>query len=365
MFKHIKYDCKYFKGYIPCKPNKEEDKTCDSCDKYSTFNKRILIIKLGAMGDVIRTTPLLVKFQELYPESHITWITDTPDILPPNMIQEIVKFEFRSVYQIKGMKYDIAINLDKDVEACKLLSEVDAKNKYGFTWENNHISVATEKAEHKLVTGVFDNISKENTKNYIEEIFEICHLDFNQEPYHINLDNDLANKWKDLKEKSEGKTIIGLNTGCGKRWQTRLWPRKYWIELINNFIELGFYPVLLGGPEEDDQNRYLSEKTKAYYPGYFSLKEFIAITSNCDMVISLVTMMMHIAIALKKPLVLFNNIFNKHEFELYDNGVIVEPPSGCDCYYGNTCKRDNHCMNDLKPEVVLEKVLDLYNKKLK
>jgi heptosyltransferase-2 len=51
-----------------------------------------------------------------------------------------------------------------------------------------------------------------------------------------------------------------------------------------------------------------------------------------------------------------NNIFNAHEFYLYNNGVIVEPENGCDCYYGNTCKRDRHCMLDLSPEKVLEQI---------
>ena len=36
-----------------------------------------------------------------------------------------------------------------------------------------------------------------------------------------------------------------------------------------------------------------------------------------DLVVTAVTMAMHIALGLGKKLVLFNNIFNPHEFELY------------------------------------------------
>ena len=68
-------------------------------------------------------------------------------------------------------------------------------------------------------------------------------------------------------------------------------------------------------------------------------------------------MMMHIAIGLKKPLVLFNNIFNKHEFYLYNNGVIIEPPTGCDCYYGNSCTRgEKHCMKDIPVDTVFDSI---------
>ena len=62
---HVKTDCKYFKGDIPCVYHKKEGVKCnDSCKYYypkinKKMKKRILIIKLGAIGDIIRTTPIL------------------------------------------------------------------------------------------------------------------------------------------------------------------------------------------------------------------------------------------------------------------------------------------------------------------
>jgi heptosyltransferase-2 len=50
-------------------------------------------------------------------------------------------------------------------------------------------------------------------------------------------------------------------------------------------------------------------------------------------------MVMHIAVALQKPIALMNNIFNANEFYLYHRDVIVQPATGCDCFYGATCAR--------------------------
>ncbi|MCD4734418.1 MAG: glycosyltransferase family 9 protein [Bacteroidales bacterium] len=353
----VKFDCLYFKGTIPCKYNKTEGKTCPSCDRYQKISKTILIIKLGAIGDVIRTTPLIIKYNELFPNCHFTWITDFPDILPKGNIHEILKFDFKSVMKIEYRKFDIAINLDKDYEACSLIKRINAKDKFGFTFENDHLSGCTPAADHKLLTGFFDELSIRNTKSYPDEIFEICHLNYNKEPYLISTDNAMTNKWiTSLKEKAEGKKIIAINTGCGVRWLTRLWPDEYYEQLINTLIVKGYYPILLGGPEEDAKNKDLSIKTGGYYPGTFSLKEFISILSATDVVFSLVTMAMHITIALKKPLILLNNIFNKYEFELFGRGEILEPESGCDCYFGTECKRRIHCMNDLSVESVLDAI---------
>jgi ADP-heptose:LPS heptosyltransferase len=359
MTESLKFNCIHFKGHIPCTPNKLRNRICTDCSEYAPITKRILIIKLGAIGDVIRTTPLVVKYRKLYPGCHITWVTHTPDILPADKIDAIYRFDFASIYAIQNMAFDIAINLDKEPEACALLKDVSSAEKYGFIWNNHHIDVATPNAEHKLTTGLFDNISKVNTQHYLDEIFEICHQQFNYEPYLLTVNSGLAAKWTSMREKADKKPIVGLNTGCGKRWTTRLWPNEYWIALVKELKEAGYYPVLLGGEAEDENNRLLSAASGAYYPGYFSLQEFIALTSNCDLVVSQVSMMMHIVVALRIPLVLMNNIFNQNEFYLYNNGVIVTPTKGCDCYYGNTCKREISCMHDISVEAIKTEIVNL------
>ncbi len=360
----VKYDCVFFKGNIPCKPNKMENEQCDTCKYYEAWSKHILIIKLGAMGDVIRTTPLIIRYRELYGNVHFTWLTEFPDVLPPSDIQNIFTPTAFNLEKIKTRKFDIAINLDKEEEACKLLSVVDAKQKYGFIWQNDHLWAATPVAEHKIITGLFDHISKDNTMSYLEEIFEICHMKFNYEEYLLNYNKTLADKWKELFAKeAKGKKVVGLNTGCGNRWQTRLWDKKYWMELISNMDKDKIFPVLLGGPQENDKNTEIANKTGAWYNGTFSLEEFIALTSNLDAVVTQVSMMMHIALGHKIPMVLMNNIFNKHEFEMYNRGVIIEPTTGCDCYYGNSCSRTGSktesCMKDIKPEVILNALMKI------
>ena len=394
----VKYDCRHFEGHIPCEPNKKFDVQCDDCSHYDkntssiivldtkeslleeifkicNFTKqklveetpiiqtevtRILFIKLGAIGDVIRTTPLLTKYKKEYGNCHFTWITHSPQVVPEDEVDVIYKWDASSVSVLANQEFDIAVNLDKDKEACMLLSLINAREKFGFLGKDGHINTATDKAEHKLITGLFDHISKKNTKNYLEEIFEICHFDFNREEYKINLNQNLSDKWKDKFVKmTDGKTIIGLNTGCGSRWKTRLWPKEYWVELINILEQQGYFCLLMGGPEEDEMNRYYEKRTNATYLGTFSLEEFIAITNNTNIIVSPVSMMMHIAIALKKQLMLFHNIFNVNEFELYSRGVIIEPTSSCDCYFENSCKREKSCMYDISVQDVLTNIAAL------
>jgi heptosyltransferase-2 len=362
--KEVKYSCKYYRGHIPCSPNKKYGVECSNCNYYQAYSKQILIIKLGAIGDVIRTTPLIEKYRALYPDCAITWLTLFPDVLPENEVDQILKWNETSLFLLQQKSFDIAINLDKDEEACALLNVLDAKEKYGFDWQDQHLAAATPHAEHKIITGLFDHISKNNTKSYLEEIFEICHFKFQGEDYNIRLNEHLQEKWRlKIKDLAKGKPIIGLNTGCGPRWKTRLWPDDYWGQLIKDLQGQGFFCMVLGGPAEDEKNVFFENNYGAYYPGHFSLEEFIALSSVCDLIVTQVSLMMHVATAVKSKLVLMNNIFNKHEFELYERGVIVEPPSGCDCYYGTSCSRETRCMYDIEVSTVSEKVNHLLNQK--
>lgn len=147
----VKFDCRYFRGGVPCKPNKLKGSICPTCTDYSPISHRILIIKLGALGDVIRTTPLLVKLKSLYPRAHVTWLTLSPSILPKEEIDQVYSLDAVSLFNITQGEFDIAINLDKEEEACKLLSTVNARQKFGFTWKDNHIWVADAASEHKLL----------------------------------------------------------------------------------------------------------------------------------------------------------------------------------------------------------------------
>ena len=356
-----KFDCLHFRGSIPCKPNKTDGSICTNCQHYSPIQKRILIIKLGALGDVIRTTPLIEKLRLSHKNAHITWLTLSPSILPKQGIDELLSLNEVSLFNLQHTAFDIVINLDKDKEACLLTSLVSAEEKYGFTWQDGHIAACTPAAERKLLTGYFDSLSKENTKSYLEEIFEICHFKFNKEEYLIHLNDKMASFWKEKFVKlSDGKIIIGINTGCGPRWNTRLWSDEKWIETARSLQEKGYFPVFLGGELEHAKNERLSIASNVYYPGHFSLEEFIAITNCCDAIVTQVTMMMHIATALKKKMVLMNTIFNPFEFELYGRGSLVGPPSPCQCYFGNSCQFDAPCMLSIESNVVvdaMEKIL--------
>jgi len=340
----IHTDCLHFRGDIPCKPHKNHGVHCQDCTFYQRIEKSILIIKLGAIGDVIRTTPLIRKYKELYPNAKITWLTLSPDILPKNEIHEILPFNLQSITYLQQAEFDIAINLDKEKEACALLKQISSKEKHGFTLINNTPAPINSLAQHKFNTGVFDSASKANTLSYCEEIFEICGLTYDRQEYLLDNHSDKGFDWPDI---NRSKKIVGLNTGCGGRWTTRLWPLEYFSELAKNLLDQGYEVILLGGEQENERNQEISFQSGAKYLGYFPLEQFINLIDQCDLIVTQVTMGMHLTLGLQKKIVLMNNIFNPNEFDLFDRGEIIQPNKECQCFYAGKCKIGQSCMYDL------------------
>ena len=217
----INADCRWFRGTIPCRPHKQFGVHCvdvdgQQCAHYDRTTSKILIIKLGAIGDVIRTTPLLQKLHSVYPHAQIWWLTLTPEVVPSS-VDVVYGFTPQAIAALQAVHFDLLLNLDKDREACALATTLSASTKHGFILQNGVAVPADALSVHKYLTGLWDDLNKENTKSYPQEIFEMCGFEFSGERYALNSFSANGYTWR-LPEK---KRIIGLNTGCGGRWTSR------------------------------------------------------------------------------------------------------------------------------------------------
>ena len=352
----IKKDCRYFKSDVPCRPHKLHGAHCADCNYYDKTDQDILIIKLGAVGDVIRTTPLLRKLKQEFEHAKIWWLTLTPEILPAE-VDMPMGFVLKNIISLEAMHFSILFNLDKDLEACALAEKIDADKKYGFHLLNNICNPINELSYDKYLTGIFDDVNQANQKSYPEEIFEMCGYKFNGEKYILD---SYSNKYKWGLGKL--KPIVGLNTGCGGKWTSRLWKEEYWIDLAKKLVNSGYTPLFLGGEQEHKKNSRMSKESHGMYLGHFPLRQFVSLVNECNIVVTSVTMAMHITIGLNKKIVLFNNIFNKYEFELYGLGEILSPAKKCTCFYSPQCTNNKYkCMDYIYPENVFETIEKLLN----
>ncbi len=343
----LRDDCAHFNGYKPCRPHKETGVHCEFCASFQPETFRILVLKVGLAGEVLRCTPLLRRLRNLYPSAHITWVTSFPDFVPARWVNRLLKHSWETSLRLQAEQFDLLLSLDKDFEVCALAGLVKAREKRGFGLNPfGKIVPLDPRAERKWLTGVWDDLMRANRRHYPAEIFEICGLEWEGETYILE-DVPVATP--------SAQPVIGLNTGSSNVWTTRLWPEGSWRELVRLQQQDGHEVRLLGGPLEHEKNRELAAATGARYDGVVPFREFFRTVGETDVLVTAVTMAMHVAIALERPVVLFNNIFNRHEFHLYGRGEILEPGLPCQgCYkarFDERCPVAN-CMTLITPEQV-------------
>lgn len=351
---YAKIDCLHFKGYMPCKFHKEKRAICQGCEDYTPSGKKILIIKLGAAGEVIRNTPLIRKIKEEYRNPKIFWLTEYPDLLPKEEIYKICNFNNKELELIKNIDFDILYSLDKHEEAGALANVINSKVKKGFSQKDGAFIPFDSDSLAKWGTGFRDDLMKENKKNYLEEIFEICGFKFNGEKYFLP-------KYDIPKvDLNKSKKVIAINTGANpEKWKPRIYSEKRNIELTEMLLKNNYEVMLVGGPQEHERNTRISKLTSAKYFGLFDYKNFIGLLSLSDIVVTPVTFTLHAAIGLEKKIVLLNNVFNKSEFHLYGNGAILEPNLSCLMCYKPDFDKDCPivpCMDLIKPEKIFEEI---------
>jgi ADP-heptose:LPS heptosyltransferase len=361
----LKTDCAYFKGDRPCDYNKNEGIMCDGCNHYMPISFKILIIKLDAIGDVLRTTSILGPLKKKYPDCYIEWCTrqNASDLFKHNsLVDEVITIDDDAFFRIKTEKYDQVINLDTSKISSSIAAMANAETKIGFVLnEKGFVESTSEAANIWLEMSAFDNLKRANDKSYQQIMYDI--LGFS-DPIHqpqLFVTNEIV---KNISEKllqsglnKELKTI-GLNVGIGPKWPSKGWPEKNWEQLIINLSNKNYNLLLLGGPEETER----IQKFKSRFPFLIdtgtknSVMEFTAIVNECEIVITCDTFALHIATAMGKKLIVLVGPTSAAELYLYEKGVKLTPSSECKCYYKRNCTEKISCMESISPDLVLKEI---------
>ena len=364
----LKTNCRYFKGDRPCKPHKEKGVKCDDCNQYQPIRFKILIIKLDAVGDVLRTTSILKPLKKKYPDSYIEWCTreSSFELFSHNpFVDEILILENDAHFRIQAEEYDLIINLDTSKLSSAMATTAKAKEKLGFVLNKRGFVEATSPiAGQWLEMSAFDDVKQSNKKSYQQIMYEILDLELPVGIPIIRISEKEISKIKSnhfAKHISLEKPVIGLNVGVGAKWPSKGWPIKRWKELIAAVGIKNYNLLLLGGPEEVEIIKNLRNEFDFLIDTGCdnSLLEFAAIVDLCDLIITADTLALHIATALEKKIIALFGPTSLNEIELYGKGIKLSSGDGCKCYYRKYCSEETSCMEKITSDMVMEVLIYL------
>ncbi len=360
-----RFDCLKFKGYKPCAPKK----ICSTCDEYQPWSKKIVIVKLGALGDVLRTTPVLLAFKRKHPNAQITWVTkkNAKEMLETNPhIHRLVYVDEPDnggTLRLLAEEFDEMHCYDKEDAAIGLASLIKAPKKFGFHLNaQGQMAPLNQASEYCFDLGLSDPLKFfDNQKSYQEVTYQCSEFDIPtpMDPYDFYLKPADRVKSQGLL-KDQSSLVVGLNTGSGKVFKTKQWLEEYFLDLAKLLKkELGATVLLLGGQDEHERNLRLATAlgSDAIYPGCnFNIREFAAILEQCNLLVTGDTLAMHLALSVKTPVVVLFGSTCDQEVDVYGMGrKLVARPKCAPCYK-NECDQPDwmRCMKDITPRKVFE-----------
>ncbi len=348
-------NCKYFNGYKPCGYPSECNQNCEHKEIPS---KRILVVHLGALGAVLRSTTLLKPIQKKYPGCHITWVTESPadQLLYNNpIIDKVLPFTFESMMELSAQAFDVGFCIDKSLKAIGLMKQLRIKKKFGFTSEESGAIVPLTNHANKLWEIGLDNHLKFNVnqKTECQLITESLNLIYERDPYlvTVGLDESEIVKRRRRNWLTKGQSgIIGINTGCASTIPHKKLSIDGHRALIRE-IQLKFPKsqiVLLGGREDVRRSEQISLGMNIILsPMLKGVRDGLLSVGACDVVVSGDSLGMHMAIALKKWVVAWFGPTCAHEIDLFDWGVKVVSKAQCGPCWKRECRMETMCYDQV------------------
>ena len=257
----------------------------------------VLIIKLGATGDMVRTTPLLSQLS-----GQITWLTAAKNItLLENLTDNLRCFSWEERANVLDSHYDLAINLEDTVDVAQFLKTIECREIFGAYLGSDNSVTYTASSRRWFDLSLIslygrheaDRLKFLNRQSYQEMIFNGLGLHFAGEQYLLP---------EPIETGLSGDVAIAAEAG-------HVWPMKKW----------AYYEELKQRLEE-------AGLTVNVLPQRSSLLEHLSDTQNHRCLVGGDSLPMHFALGARIPCVTLFTCTSP--WEIYDYGVqtkIVSP----------------------------------------
>jgi heptosyltransferase-2 len=302
--------------------------------------QRILIIQTAFLGDVILCTPLIKATRKLFPNSFISFllIPETKNILENNPhLNEIIVYDkkgedkgvknfFKMVEKIKKRNFDLALIPHRYLRSALLAYLAKIPQRIGFDKSSGSFLFTQKVAYQNNSHEVERNLSLLNDftgdlSDKTPELFPSCE-DFS---YAQELLRDSGVKDND-------KTV---GIAPGSIWATKRWLPERFAEVSDRLIkEAGAKVIFLGSKEDEKlclEIANLMKEKPIILAGKTNILQSAAIISKCKVILSGDSAPVHIASAMKTPVVaIFGSTIPEFGFAPYGEGhLIIEKKMDC------------------------------------
>jgi heptosyltransferase-2 len=338
------------------------------CRDHDPIRERLLIIKLGALGDVLRTTSCLPRLKALHPQSHVTWVTrgDAVPLLRRNpSIDRVLSVDSNYLEYLLAERFDLVAAPDAEPLSASIAGLARSATKRGFIADGRGgVQPLNDAAEYWWRMGLDDELKRQNRRTYGEWLYAILELPLPVERPYLHVPVEVrADTSRRLQEQApHATTTICFNTGASRRWEEKRWKAPHYVALAQRIAaeHVDAAIVLIGGEEEHPLIRDILSSGTTFIDGGSnnSLEEFAAILSVSSWVLTPDSLGYHVACAVGTRAACLVGPTSPWEIDLYADNRVIHSPFDCIACYRATCPKPTTCMDALTADAVWSSVRD-------
>lgn len=307
---------------------------------------RILIIKHGALGDVVRTQYFAKPLKNKYGQKlEIDWWTspESASILRFNPYVDRIHTDFPACN--KG-KYDIVYSLDDEFDIVSYVAKLTFKKIVGAYLADGNVVYTSSSAQwfdmglvSRFGKKKADIKKKKNLKTHSEIFRKIFNVSDVTPCFYGN-----PNYEKEAdKLKNGGFFRVGINAFAGKRWPAKALSIGEYEKLLRAILAKGVpgkknvMIYLFGNGEDFFRNQSIAESLRSEFVKCLdtssSVLKLAALIKQMDLIISADSLALHLAIAQRIRVVSFFTATSAAEIDVFNRGVKIKSDSEDYCSY--------------------------------
>ena len=312
----------------------------------------VLIVRLGALGDVVHTIPAAAALRTAFPDARIDWLVDAKH----RAIVDLVTTLDRTIVlerstlagwsavlgRLRQTPYDVAIDLQGLLKSAVLARASGAARIVGFSiW---HLR---EKTARPFYSDAHD---AEGGHVIAKNLRLLRAIGVEDEEIRFPIAEPPSAALTDLRQRLGGRPFALINAGAA--WPNKRWPPERFGQLAAFLREAcGLDPVVLWGPGE----KLLASQVIAASSGTAheapptSVADIVALARAAAIVVSGDTGPLHIATAVGTPTVsLFGptDPVRNGPFDAAD--IVVSRFDTCGCHYDRRCHQSQWCLDTVQ-----------------
>ena len=308
----------------------------------------ILIVRLGALGDVVHAIPAAAALRRAFPSARIDWLVEAKHRAIVDLVQvldRVVAIErasvqgwSRAVAQLRLVRYDLAIDLQGLMKSAVLARASGASRVVGFSiW---HL-------REKTARPFYSDVREAEGGHVIAKNLRLLEAVGVQDPAIEFPLADVPSAALDALRASIGGAPFAL-INPGAAWPNKRWPPERFGELAAFLREArGLTPVVLWGPGEEDlaQAVVAASSGAAVLAPPTSVSDIVAIARAAALAVSGDTGPLHLATAVGTPTVsVFGPTDPARNGPFASDDVAVSRYDACGCRYDRRCHQSAWCL---------------------